>query len=132
MSGPLESRRFAHQWLEKAEGDLFSAEDLLGLPDSRCRFDVVCFHAQQCAEKSLKAILVFNGIPFEKIHDLGELLELCAKDPEIIRELDEIDTLTPYAVEGRYPGEWEPFDRAKAEEAVELARKVHKAVRSRL
>ena len=127
-----EKIRLARQWLEKAEGDLISAEHLLKLPDSRCRFDVVCFHAQQCAEKSLKGFLLSRSIPFERIHDLGELLELCSKDPRLVRELDQIDALTPYAVETRYPGEWEPFDRGKAKEAVVLARKVFEAIRVRL
>ena len=132
MSAPPESKRLARQWLEKAAGDLTSAQHLLTLPDSKCRFDVVCFHAQQCAEKSLKAFLILHKIPFERIHDLGELLELCTMDPKLIRELDRIDALTPYAVETRYPGEWEPFDRPKAKEAVALARKVYEAIESRL
>ena len=29
-----------------------------------------CFHAQQCAEKYLKAILVAREAPFGKVHDL--------------------------------------------------------------
>lgn len=131
MTGLPEEGRLARQWLEKAAGDLSSAKHLLILPDPECRFDVICFHAQQCSEKSLKAFLVLHKIPFERIHDLGELLELCTLDPNLIRELDLIDTLTPYAVETRYPGEWEPFDRAKAEEAVALAGKVYRAIESR-
>lgn len=133
MSEPPEETRLSHQWLEKAEGDLSSAEYLLTSPDAQCRFDVICFHAQQCAEKALKAFLVLHKIPFERIHDLGELLELCrVADQDLVRELDEVDVLTPYAVETRYPGDWEPFDRPRAEEAVALARKVHEGVRRRL
>lgn len=131
MNVPPEVKRLACQWLEKAAGDLSSAKHLLSLPDPECRFDVVCFHAQQCAEKSLKAFLVLHEISFERIHDLGELLELCTIDPKLIQELDLIDTLTPYAVETRYPGEWEPFDRPKAEEAVALAVKVYRAIEAR-
>lgn len=132
MSELPEETRLAGQWLEKAAGDLASAKHLLTLTDAQCRFDVVCFHAQQCAEKSLKAFLVLRKIPFERIHDLGELLELCGAGQGLVRELDEIDVLTPYAVESRYPGDWEPFDRHKAEEAVALARKAYEAVDRRL
>ena len=133
MSGlPEEKGRLARQWLEKAEGDLASAQHLLKLPDSECHFDVVCFHAQQCSEKSLKAFLVLHAIPFGRSHDLGELLEMCTMDRQLIRELDQIDNLTPYAVEARYPGEWEPFDRAKAKEAVTLANRVYGAIKARL
>ena len=39
-------------------------------------FDSVCFHAQQCAEKYLKARLQDLGIIVPKTHDLTQLLEL--------------------------------------------------------
>src|SRR5207253_8193368 len=37
-------------------------------------YDAVCFHAQQCAEKYLKACLQEADLPFRKTHDLSELL----------------------------------------------------------
>jgi HEPN domain-containing protein len=39
----------------------------------------VCFHAQQCAEKYLKAVLVAQGQSFPKTHDLLMLHNLCIK-----------------------------------------------------
>ena len=36
-------------------------------------WDTVGFHAQQCSEKYLKALLLFHRINFPKIHDLTEL-----------------------------------------------------------
>jgi len=63
------------EWMEKAEGDFRTAER-----EMRARkapnYDAVCFHAQQCAEKYLKAFLVHRQIPFRPIHDLEMLLEL--------------------------------------------------------
>jgi hypothetical protein len=38
-------------------------------------FDAVCFHAQQCAEKFLKARLTADGITFAKTHSLTALLD---------------------------------------------------------
>ena len=35
-----------------------------------------CFDAQQAAEKALKALLLFNNIPFRFVHDIAELLTL--------------------------------------------------------
>jgi len=87
----------------------------LTLSDRDCPFDTVCFHAQQCAEKALKGFLAWHEVPFEKIHDLSELLRLCAVAPDLVRELDQIEPLIPYAVEARYPGEWDVIDRAEAE-----------------
>ena len=38
-------------------------------------YDGVCFHAQQCAEKYLKALAVELDLPFLRTHDLVILLE---------------------------------------------------------
>lgn len=38
-------------------------------------YDGICFHAQQCAEKYLKARLYEADIKFSKIHDLVALLD---------------------------------------------------------
>ncbi len=40
--------------------------------------DTVCFHAQQCVEKYLKAVLVSEAIDFPKTHDLEELMDRSA------------------------------------------------------
>ncbi|WXG41970.1 MAG: HEPN domain-containing protein [Candidatus Freyarchaeum deiterrae] len=53
-------------WIKKAENDLITAENLLNiLPEPP--LDIICFHAQQCAEKYLKAFLIYHGIEFEKL-----------------------------------------------------------------
>lgn len=61
------------EWISKAEGDQATA-----LREYRVRrfpnYDAACFHAQQCVEKYLKAVLQKEGIPFNKIHDLEILL----------------------------------------------------------
>ncbi|NQT94624.1 MAG: HEPN domain-containing protein [Lentisphaerae bacterium] len=70
------------EWVSKAEGDFAIVER-----EMRARknpsYDGVCFHAQQCAEKYLKARLSEAGIHFEKVHDLPALLEqaLAAEPP---------------------------------------------------
>jgi HEPN domain-containing protein len=62
------------EWVEKAEGDFHSAErELRARKDTN--YDAVCFHAQQCAEKYLKAFLVQHQISFRPIHDLEVLLD---------------------------------------------------------
>jgi HEPN domain-containing protein len=62
-------------WVEKAESDLKNARIVLGAGEE-CPADTVAFHAQQCAEKYLKALLVFEGIDFPKTHDLVGVGEL--------------------------------------------------------
>jgi len=113
-------------------GDLQAAEQILKLPDGRCPFDTVCFHAQQCIEKSLKAFLTSRGTPFPKTHDLGRLLHLCADASRLARDLSGIEGLTDYAVGARYPGPEEPIGRSEARQAMRLARRAYRTISNKL
>src|SRR5437016_2708330 len=66
------------EWINKAEGDWATVlrEAAVTIDPNP---DAICFHAQQCAEKYLKARLVLAGIAFRKSHDLLYLLELVIK-----------------------------------------------------
>ena len=70
-------------WCEKGRRDFITAQN--GLGDINEIFpDIVCFHAQQAAEKYLKAYLVFLEEDFPKTHALEDLVLLAAvKDPAI-------------------------------------------------
>ena len=61
------------EWADKAEGDFATAQRELNAPDHP-NYDAVCFHAQQCVEKYLKACLQEANVSFRKTHDLSELL----------------------------------------------------------
>jgi HEPN domain-containing protein len=64
-----------HEWVQKAANDFNSAKRLARarkLPD----YDGACFHAQQCAEKYMKARLQESAVAFPKTHDLVILLSL--------------------------------------------------------
>lgn len=70
------------EWIEKAEDDLRAASWLMQAP--KVTFDAVGFHAQQCAEKYIKAVLHDRTIAFPKTHDLLDLLDLLRSPaPEI-------------------------------------------------
>jgi HEPN domain-containing protein len=98
-----------HDWIEKAEGDFNTASREL----RACKFpnyDASCFHAQQCAEKYLKAVLQEAEIPFGKTHHLIALLELILgiiSSFEILRP--QLQSLNTYSVSIRYPGEAEVY-----------------------
>jgi len=118
------------EWVEKAEGDFQTAER-----EMRARkapnYDAVCFHAQQCAEKYLKAFLIHRQIPFRPIHDLEVLLGLITPigtDFEFIRDL--LLLLNDYAVDIRYPSEFATKDEARA--AVKAMRTVRAFMRQKL
>lgn len=118
------------EWIAKAEGDFNTAKREVQAKESP-NYDAACFHAQQCAEKYLKARLVEAGIDFSKTHDLGAILNLLLPvEPTWENLRPDLDSLTDRAVEVRYPGYFaEPQEAA---EAMEIARKVRQAVRTTL
>lgn len=131
MKKPLEPEGDFRAWIKKAESDLKTAEHTLTLKEN-CPFDTDCFHAQQCAEKYLKALLVYRSIDFPKTHDIRFLMQKVPADVKLGVLIEEVVPLNRYTIEARYPGDWEPFDREEAETAVLIARKVRKAVRANL
>ena len=131
MNARSRSVRVIRQWVEKAEEDLLTAEHTLTLGE-KCPFPIVCFHAQQCAEKYIKSLLVRHSVPFSKTHDLTELLLLVPEKTGIEITVTDMAVLNRYAVETRYPGNWEPITQTDAKEAVALARKVREAIRVQL
>ena len=85
--------------------------------------DTVCFHAQQAAEKSLKALLALENVPYPFHHDLGELAGLVKLHQPLDAALEaNILTLAPYAVAARYDDVISPtLDEARI--ALEIAQK---------
>lgn len=122
---------FVQDWLSKAEEDLLVARELM--ERNRISYDPVGFHAQQAAEKFLKALLTRHQIPFPKTHSIRQLLELAEKAvPGIQEHLSEARALSPYGVEVRYPGDRAPLNRQAGARAVELAIQVQAFVREKL
>jgi HEPN domain-containing protein len=115
------------EWVVKAENDLTNAAHTLKLRET-CPTDTVCFHAQQCVEKYLKAILVLEKIDFPKTHDLERLVALVPAGLRPELTLEEQARLTEYATVARYPG-WEEIPLASARRAVAAARRVRREVR---
>jgi HEPN domain-containing protein len=118
-----EQRDLVRNWLRKAESDLVAATLAIR---AEAALDTACFHAQQAAEKLLKAYLLAHNIEFPLTHNLARLLLLCeARDPAFSRLLPLAESLTPYAVELRYDGEFWPtleVAREARESAVEIKR----------
>ncbi len=86
--------------------------------------EVPCFHAQQAAEKSIKAVLVALQIPVPRTHNLKALLERLPRSLHVPPEIEEAAMLTDYAVLARYPGGFEPVEEDEYQEAVEHARRL--------
>ena len=89
----------------------------------------VCFHAQQCAEKYLKAMLVARGFKFSKVHDLLVLSDECVQASVLLSlPEDQLSILSSYAVRVRCPGDDPTPDEAR--EALKIAKAVRRFART--
>ncbi len=131
MSERPERMREVARWAEKAEHDFLAAEHAMELAPKGLT-DIVSFHCQQCAEKYLKALLLYQGVAFPKTHDLRLLLDLVPQEISLGLRREEVIPLNRYIIEGRYPGDWEPITVAEAQRALEMAQTVRQAVLKQL
>ena len=114
-------------WLVRAKGHLALAQQ----PKPAGAFwEDQCFLAQQAAEKAIKAILVFLALDFPRRHDLDALRNLVPNDWQVKTEHADLATLTEWAVEARYPGDWPDATEADARAAVEQARAVWESIQA--
>jgi len=113
-------------WVDYAEEDYAAVQS--SLRRKRPLTHVACFHAQQCAEKYLKAMLVAKRSKFPKTHDLILLNDQCGK-AGIFVEIDpkSLNTLSDFAVRARYPGDDPTPDEAR--EAFAIAKVVRRLAR---
>jgi len=107
------------EWLDKARSDLEIAKyDFKGE-----YYEDACFHAQQAAEKALKAVYIGKFKELLKIHDVKLLAQKVGASEEIV---EAGDGLNPYYIAARYPVMEEPPGKKDAEEAIIMSEKVLK------
>lgn len=110
------------EWLGRAKSDLALAN--VPLPEGGVYADL-CFHAQQAAEKAIKAVYRAHGLRFQYTHNLSQLLDgLQGKGLAIPAEVKPAIGLTEYAHKTRYPGLAEPVTDAEYRPAVRIAEAV--------
>lgn len=119
------------QWLTFADEDLKIACDAMHY-GSGGPYRLIAYHAQQCAEKCLKAFLVFHSEDFPYTHNIRRLLKTCGKHAAWPQNLKDAEELTAFAITTRYPGEYEEVTQAEAGSAIEIAQKVRDRVRTEL
>ncbi|MBX3002224.1 MAG: HEPN domain-containing protein [Caldilineaceae bacterium] len=115
-------------WVAIAEEDYLMARS--ALRRKRPLTYSACFHAQQCAEKYLKALLVSGGAEFPKTHDLLLLNSLCEQIGILVAvDAKPLNTLSDYAVRVRYPGEEPtPEDARDAYKTAQVVRRFARGV----
>src|SRR5258708_1862823 len=115
------------EWLSKAEED-FTVATLLARPRKKPLSAPVCFDAQQCAEKYLKARLNDASIQFLRTHDLEQLLnQVLPVEPLWSAFRLALKRLSDAAVVPRYPGGI--FTKAEAARALKTCKAFRKEAR---
>ena len=116
--------------LRRKSDDDFEAISLLlaaSVPPS-----TICFHAQQGAEKMLKALMLASGMTPPRIHDLVRLAAaLSPLQPSLMISKADLRVLNPYGIATRYLEEVSP-DRPGAEAAAAIAERIREAVATSL
>ncbi len=116
------------EWVDKAEEDWVVAQTM-ARKRKQPAHNAVCNHAQQCAEKYLKARLHEASLAFKKTHDLEELLQLTLPlEPTWQALLTDLQYLNDFAVDYRYPGA--NATKGDATKAVKSCRHVRKVIRT--
>jgi HEPN domain-containing protein len=123
------------RWFVQAERDFNALKDLI----AGGHYHLVCFNAQQVAEKALKSFLYHQGKEFVFTHSVTKLCEEAAKyDHAFVSLRKEIKTLDTYYLEARYPNSLvdnipaEFFDEDDAKEAIRMAKRALEFVRERV
>ncbi len=119
------------EWLFKAAQDLQSSKILLH--SDQLLLDIAVYHTQQCAEKALKAFLVFHTQEISKIHDLRILLEKGIYFDTSLEDIyDDCLILNPFSTLYRYPeGDLMP-SKSEVVEAVKSAENILTIIREKI
>jgi HEPN domain-containing protein len=91
----------AKEWIKAAYSDIVVLDKIV---NDEFITHMTAFHSQQTIEKSLKALLISNGISFKKIHSLNKLFSL-SDNIDVESKFDLIQLLDSLYVESRYPGD---------------------------
>ncbi|MEN6547702.1 MAG: HEPN domain-containing protein [Armatimonadia bacterium] len=105
MSNPGPDPAVVERWLQAARADLAYAEMT---PPVGVGYEQACFHAQQAAEKALKALLLHYDQEPPYVHNIQVLLDRLAAYEPNIGEIAGSAALTSHAVLTRYPSSEEP------------------------
>lgn len=106
------------EWLNRARSNLARAK--AHIPDAY--LEDLCFDAQQCAEKAVKAVFIYRGATFPYVHDLKKLLTLLEKTGlKVPKYVWEASKLSPYAIVTRYPNRVGPVTQRQYRRAVRIA-----------
>ena len=127
-----DKRSVINEWIRYSNDDLYAAQhffDTMQFPIYR----IVCFNAQQSAEKYLKAYQIYFDIDVIKTHNLTSLvLSLQEFDEEILMLEKDAGLLSSFAVQYRYPDDFDDLTKEDAEKSLNIARIIQKFITGKI
>lgn len=115
-------------WHRSAQADLETIDAILGKPNLTA---MVAFHAQQCVEKCLKALIEEFDIDVGKTHNLLVLKSAVERKHSVDLDEDTLSLLNKLYIDSRYLGEFGllPTGAPTLDDAAEFARFARDAMR---
>ncbi|MDR2717729.1 MAG: HEPN domain-containing protein [Treponema sp.] len=120
----MSGHNIVDEWIRYAYNDIIVAKYCF--EDLRPKqTEIASYHCQQCAEKALKAFLIYKDIEPPKTHDLKLLCKMCQDIDGSFTDIASLCAhLTPYGVTVRYPDELSP-DESMVQIAITKAQQVY-------
>jgi HEPN domain-containing protein len=107
------------EWIKRAKSSLELAQANI---NRKIYYEDLCYQSQQAVEKALKGLLLFYGVEPEFTHNIEILLNEVKKFTDIPENIKETAQLTNYAVQTRYPGEYDEITQEEYEESIKIAK----------
>jgi HEPN domain-containing protein len=107
------------EWIERAKSSLELSQVKI---IRHIQYEDLCFQVQQAVEKALKGLLIFYNVEPEFTHNIELLINELKKFTDIPEEVNEATDLTNYAVQTRYPGEYDEITKEEYDKAVKIAK----------
>ena len=95
-------------------------------------YEDLCYQAQQTVEKAIKGMLIYYNAEPQFTHNIGLLLEELSVYIDIPDEIKRAIKLTKYAVQTRYPGEYDDITKEDYEESIIIARNILEWVENKI
>jgi len=106
-------------WLDRAK----SSYELARMTDNvEIYYEDLCYQVQQAVEKSLKGLLIYYGVEPEFTHNIEILLNELEKFATIPEDVKQAMKLTIYAVQTRYPGEYDEITKEEYTKSIKIAK----------
>ena len=107
------------EWIKRAKSSLELAQTKI---IHHINYEDLCYQSQQAVEKALKGLLIYYSVEPEFTHNIEVLLKALKKYTDIPDNIKESAQLTNYAVQTRYPGEYDEITKDEYEKSIIIAK----------